>query len=193
MTFDQFQAMLQDNGLKLAFTPARAETNGLRGNMSPERLLFEKMMRAHADRISKLAGAAKMGSMGGDEQVSLTSPGPWQIDAEARTCRRIMDVSGNEIACTVGRTIGVSTEVEDFANALVLAHAFTLRGKLRRLTAAVQAFFSASLVESQAAARDAMMVMMWDSMNTLHAVYPSKTEVELVLPKNPDNDDAKAG
>lgn len=189
MTFDQFQAMLQDNGIRVSFVPARAEHAALRGTTSPERLLFEKMMRAHADRISKLAGAAKMGSMGGDEQVSLTSPGPWQLGNDALGCPLVKDVAGVDIAYTTG----LNNEVENFANALVLTHAFTLRGKLRRLTAAVQAFFSASLVESQAAARDAMMVMMRDSMDTLHAVYPSKTEVELVLPKNPDNDDAKAG
>ncbi len=189
MNFLNFQAMLQDNGIRITFVPARAEHAAQRGTTSPERLLFEKMMRAHADRISKLAGAAKMGSMGGDEQVSLTSPGPWQLDNDALGCPVVKDVAGIDIACTTG----LNNKVEDFANALVLTHAFTLRGKLRRLTTAVQAFFSASLVESQAAARDAMMVMMRDSMETLHAVYPSKADIELVLPKTPDNDDAEAG
>lgn len=185
MTFDQFQAMLQDNGLKLAFTPARAETNGLRGNMSPERVLFERVMRAHADNLGRLAKTAMAGSMGGDEQISLTSQGPWLCDLQALGCRAINDVTGEQIAVTVG----LANEVQDYANALVLTRAFEMRGKLRRLTAAVQAFFSASLIESQTAAKDAMLVMMRDSMKTLTEVYPTMEQVSVLVPFTSDNDD----
>lgn len=183
MQFAQFQAMLQDNGLRLTFTPDRAASNHLRGALTPDRMLFEKMIRAHADNLGRLSRDAKMSGMGADEDVSVTSPGPWSASLDAIGCRQINDIAGQQI----GYTTGLSDDAQDFANAVMFQRAFEMRGKLRRLTAAAQAVLSSSssLIETQVAARDALFVMTKDAISLLEQVYPSREDIEKHLAETP--------
>lgn len=183
MQFTQFQAMLQDNGLRLTFTPDRASSNHLRGALTPERMLFEKMIRAHADNLGRLSRDAKMSGMGADEDVSVTSPGPWSASLDALGCRQINDIAGQDIAYTTG----LSDDIQDFANAVLFQRAFEMRGKLRRLAAAAQAVLNASssLIETQVAARDALFVMTKDAISLLEQVYPSREDIEKRLADTP--------
>lgn len=183
MNFLAFQAMLQDNGLKLAFTPARAEHAGLRGDTNPERILFEKMMRAHADNLGRLARNMVIGSMGGDEEISVASAGPWAFSRDVEGCYTIQDLSGADI----GGADGLGDYAQAHANALLMAKAFELRGKLRRLAVASQVVLSASsgLIETQVAARDALFVATKDAIKTLEEVYPDRASIEHRLAETP--------
>lgn len=198
MNFLNFQAMLQDNGIRITFVPARAEHAAQRGDINPERVLFEKMMRAHADNLGRLSRNMMVGAMGGDEELSLTSPGPWSNTPSKELYDPILGLDFS-VADLAGVEIAITAENPDLvvatANMMLMAKAFELRGKLRRLAVAAQSLLTASsaLVETQVAARDALFVSTKDAIKTLEEAYPTRAAIEAYLAEgepNNDNDDA---